>query len=143
VTTHDANRQLAHQLWDIFNRGDMAAASEFFAEDTKNHGRPVGRAGVGMVFDDIKATFPDVHFKVLDVISEGDWIATRGMASGTHRGVAKLPHNGGLLVGVPPTGRHFEVQHIHMVKLRNGKIVEHFANRDDIAMMQQLGLLPS
>jgi predicted ester cyclase len=37
----------------------------------------------------------------------------------------------------------FEVQHIHMYQLRNGKIVEHFANRDDLGMMQQLGLLPA
>lgn len=48
-----------------------------------------------------------------------------------------------MLVQVPPTGRHFEVQHIHMLQLRAGKIVEHFANRDDLGMMQQLGLLPA
>jgi predicted ester cyclase len=49
--------------------------------------------------------------------------------------------NGGMLVGVPPTGRHFEVQHIHMLQVRDGKIVEHFASRDDLGMMQQLGLI--
>jgi hypothetical protein len=32
--------------------------------------------------------------------------------------------------------------HIHWYKVRNGKIVEHTANRDDIGMMRQLGLLP-
>jgi predicted ester cyclase len=51
--------------------------------------------------------------------------------------------NGGMLVGVPPTGRHFEVQHIHLMQVRGGKIVEHFANRDDLGMMKQLGLLPT
>lgn len=39
-----------------------------------------------------------------------------------------------------PTGCHFEVQDIHMMQIRAGKITEHFANRDDIGMMHQLGL---
>jgi predicted ester cyclase len=65
----------------------------------------------------------------------------RGIFSGTHRGIGRLPMNGGMLVGVPPTGRHFEVQHIHMLQVRDGKIVEHFASRDDLGMMQQLGLI--
>jgi predicted ester cyclase len=46
-----------------------------------------------------------------------------------------------MLVGVQPTQKHFEVQHIHWYKLRDGKIVAHTANRDDIGMMRQLGLL--
>jgi predicted ester cyclase len=50
--------------------------------------------------------------------------------------------NGDMLVGVPPTGRR-EVQHIHMLQVCDGKIVEHFANRDDLGMMQQLGLIPT
>jgi predicted ester cyclase len=54
-----------------------------------------------------------------------------------------MPVNGGLLVGVEPTGRHFEVQHIHMLRIGGGKIVDHYANRDDLGMMQQLGLLPT
>jgi predicted ester cyclase len=62
--------------------------------------------------------------------------------SGTHQGIGRLPVNGGMLVGVPPAGRHFEVQqHLHMLQVRRGKIVEHFANRDDLGMMQQLGLI--
>jgi predicted ester cyclase len=44
---------------------------------------------------------------------------------------------------VPPTGKRYEAQHIHWFKLRDGKIVAHWANRDDLGMMQQLGLLPT
>jgi predicted ester cyclase len=51
--------------------------------------------------------------------------------------------NGGLLVGVPPSGKHFQVHHIHMYRIINNKITDHYANRDDIGMMQQLGLLHS
>ena len=38
--------------------------------------------------------------------------------------------------------RTLEVQHIHMYRVLDGKIAEHFANRDDVGMMRQLGLLP-
>jgi steroid delta-isomerase-like uncharacterized protein len=143
VTDPDANRKLVQQYWDAFNQGDMAAAAEFFAEDTHNHGRPVGRAGLLAVMKDIQETFPDIRFTPLQSMVEGEWVAVRGTFSGTHRGVGRLPVNGGMLVGVPPTGRHFEVQHIHLLQLRGGKIIEHFANRDDLGMMKQLGLLPT
>ena len=139
----ETNRKLIQDQWDSFNRGDMAAAAEFFAEDTRNHGRPVGRAGVVAVLKDIQTTFPDVHFASLEWVAEGEWASVRGMFSGTHRGIGRIPVNGGMLVGVQPTGRHFEVQHIHMFQVRGGKIIEHFANRDDLGMMQQLGLLPA
>jgi predicted ester cyclase len=61
--------------------------------------------------------------------------------SGTHRGVSRLPIDGGLLVGVAPTGKQFSVQHIHWYTLKDGLIVEHRASRDDVGMMVQLGLI--
>lgn len=143
MTDLEANRKLVQQYWDAVNQGDMAAAAEFFAEDTRNHGRPVGRKGVLAVMKDIQETFPDVRFTPLQWVVEGEWVSVRGTFSGTHGGVGRLPVNGGMLVGVHPTARHFEVQHIHMLQVRAGKIVEHFANRDDVGMMQQLGLLPA
>jgi len=140
VSDLEGNRKLVEEQWDVFNSGDMAAAAEFFAEDARNHGRPVGRAGVLAVLRDIQVTFPDVRFTALNYVCEAEWVSVRGMFSGTHRGVSRIPFSNGVLVGVEPTGRHFEVQHIHMMQIRAGKITEHFANRDDIGMMQQLGL---
>ena len=49
---------------------------------------------------DIQQTFPDVKLETIDVVAEGDWVVERGYFSGTHRGVGKLPVNGGLLAGV-------------------------------------------
>jgi predicted ester cyclase len=44
---------------------------------------------------------------------------------------------------MPATGREFSVEHTHIVRILDGKIVEHWANRDDADMMRQLGLLRS
>jgi predicted ester cyclase len=47
----------------------------------------------------------------------------------------------GMPVGTPPTGKRFEVMHVHWYRLRDGQTVEHWANRDDLGMLRQLGLL--
>jgi predicted ester cyclase len=87
----EANRKLVREQWDAFNRGDMAAAAACFAEDTRNHGQPVGRAGVLAVLTDIQATFPDVRLKPVETVAEGEWVVVRGIFSGTHRGWAAYP----------------------------------------------------
>lgn len=138
----NANLFLVQQEHEALNSGDVNAAAEIFAEDSRNHGRQVGRAGVRAVLNDIQSTFPDFQMTILNSVVEGEWVVVRCTFSGTHRGVGRIPVNGGMLVGVQPTGMRFEVQHIHMYQLRNAKIVEHFANRDDLGMMRQLGLLP-
>jgi steroid delta-isomerase-like uncharacterized protein len=136
------NRGIAEQFHEAFNRGDLDAAASCFSEDCQNHGRQVGRAGVRKVLGEIKTNFPDARLRILNCVAEGEWVVVRCTYSGTHRGTSQFPVDGGMLVGVPPTGCSFEVQHIHMYRMRDGKIVEHFANRDDVGMMRQLGLLP-
>lgn len=125
-----------------FERGDLDAALKFYSEDARNFGRPVTREGYMQVWNDIHTTFPDWKMDILDTAASGDSVVVRYKVSATHKGIGRLPINGGMLVGVKPTGMKFEVQHIHWFKLRDGRIVDHYATRDDIGMMQQLGLLP-
>jgi predicted ester cyclase len=50
----------------------------------------------------------------------------------------------GPLMGMPRTNKPFSVQHIHIFRVSDdGKLIEHWANRDDVGAMAQLGLLPS
>lgn len=71
---------------------------------------------------------------------EGENVVVRCRVSGTHRGIGRLPVNGGKLVGVEPSGERFEVQHIHWFKIRDGRLVNQHAVRDDLSVMSQLGL---
>lgn len=143
MSVQERNLAVIARFNEAMNRQDVDAAVACFAEDTRNHGRPVGRAGVTLVLRDILATFPDSTMTTEDIVAAGDDVIMRGMVSGTHLGVGPLPVNGGLLVGVPPTGRRYTVQHIHWFTLRDGLIIEHRANRDDVGMMVQLGLVPA
>jgi predicted ester cyclase len=139
----EPHRDVVEQFHEAFNHGDLDAAASFFAEDCRNHGRQIGRTGVRKVLGEIKINFPDARLTVLNSVAEGEWIVFRCSYSGTHRGSATFPVDGGMLVGVQPTGRTFEVQHIHMYRVLNGEIAEHFASRDDVGMMRQLALLPA
>lgn len=49
---------------------------------------------------------------IVELLAEEDSVAIRCRVRGTHRGVGELPVNGGMLVGVEPTGKRFEVEHI-------------------------------
>jgi predicted ester cyclase len=138
----EANKALIRQHHDHMSRGDWKAALQNYAPDTKNHGRPVGREGLQRVLQDIFTTFPDWRMEILDMVAEKESVVVQCTVSGTHKGVGKLPINGAMLVDVQPTGKHFEVLHIHWYILKDGKIVDHRANRDDIGMTRQLGLLP-
>ena len=59
-------------------------------------------------------------------------VAGRLSMSGTHRGP---------LMGMPPTGRSVRTNHMHLVRFRDGKAVEHWGARDDLGTMRQLGLV--
>lgn len=123
------------------NSGDIPGAVAYFAADTRNHGKPVGRPGLTRVLTDLRTTFPDYRHDALEISAVGDVVIARNKVSGAHLGVCKIPVEGGMLVGVAPTGRAFVVQHIHWWRFKDGLIVEHYATRDDLAMMRQLGLV--
>jgi hypothetical protein len=61
VDITETNRRIAEQFHKAFNRGDLDAAASCFAEDCRNHGRQVGRAGVRKVLAEIKTNFPDAR----------------------------------------------------------------------------------
>lgn len=69
-------------------------------------------------------------------------MVTLSLVSGPNLGIEQTKFNGGMLLGVKPTGKRFEVFQTHWWKLKNGKIVEHRGVRDDLGMMRQLGLIP-
>jgi steroid delta-isomerase-like uncharacterized protein len=144
------NREVVRRQLELMNRGDWRQAAELFALDVQHHSGN-WQTGTEAVFrgktlltdnlEDIFRTFPDWKMEIVEMVAEGDSVAVRCRVSGTHRRVATRAVNGGLLVGVQPTGKHFEVQHIHWDKVRDGMIADHSTSRDDLGMTQQLGLL--
>jgi predicted ester cyclase len=141
--TDDEKRALVYRLVDAHNRHDPEAATACFTRDITNHGRAAGREGMATIYRSLYTAFPDYRFDIEVLLVDGDWVTAVYRQTGTHLGVPELPVLGGLLNGVPPTGKQVSVPNIHVYRFEGGLIAEHRAVRDDLGMMQQLGLIPT
>jgi steroid delta-isomerase-like uncharacterized protein len=115
--------------WDVFD--------ELNADDFVNHSAPPGvpndKAGGKMFLSAFLGAFPDCQFTIDDMIGEGDQVVTKKTFTGTH--TAELN-------GIPPTGKRVTLQFADIMRVRDGKIVEHWLAMDQLSFMQQLGVLP-
>lgn len=118
------------------NGGDDAVFDEVISPDYVNHSMPAptpGLEGFKQLIGMFRAAFPDLSVTVVDVVAEGDRVATRGTMSGTHRGD---------FMGVPATAGTVEVPYIDIWRVEGGKGVENWVQMDMLGMMQQLGVVP-
>ncbi len=134
----EENKAVVRRLYEeVFNGGNLDLADDLVAPDGVNHaappGGPAGPEGVRRIVGMLRAAFPDDRHEIEDMLGEGDRVAVRITHTGTHEGVFR---------GAPPTGRRFEQSQMHVLRLEGGKVAEHWAVRDELGMMQQLGLLP-
>ena len=141
--TREEKEALIRRHVEAHNRHDAAAAVACFAPGVTNHGHAAGQAGMVQIYESLYTAFPDFHFAIEQLLVDGDWVTGMYRQTGTHLGVPALPVVGGLLHQAPPTGRRVSVRNVHLYRIADGLIVEHHAVRDDLGMMQQLGLLPS
>jgi predicted ester cyclase len=86
-------------------------------------------------FANLFAAFPDFHFKILDIVAEGDLAAVRWHASGTFDGEARFE-------GVDPTGARIDLTGCDVLRIYDGKIHRNDAYMNGAQMAQQLGALP-
>jgi len=136
------NEAVIRRHHDAINTGDVAAAAAFYADEVRNNGNLVNRARLFAIMQDNSRTFPDWKMTIDRLIARGDEVVVLMTVTGTHKAVSQRPVNGGVYLGVAPTGKSFSVLHTHWFTLKDGLIVEHRATRDDLGMSRQLGLLP-
>src|SRR5687768_3505621 len=114
----EENKKVVLKYQERINNGDAKGAIEYISDEMVNFGRKVGKKGVELVLNDVFTTFPDWNAETLEIVAVGDAVILRQKITGTHRGMGKYPVNGGLLVGVQPTGKRFETTHMHWYTLR-------------------------
>ena len=133
--SEESKRLFVHVMEEVFNQDNLELADELVAPDFFNHEAPDARGPEGFKATPrwLRAAFPDLHAELHQLVAEGDLVVGRLTLSGTHRGE---------FMGVPPTGRSFSVQHMHMYRVADGKVAEHWACRDDLGQLAQLGLTP-
>jgi predicted ester cyclase len=133
-----ANKQLALRALQALNAGSADAYAELHHPDYVNHeaapSRQRGPEGARATAAFLHRTFEDLHHEPLDVIAERDLVVVRVQASARHVGE---------IDGFAPSGRRFSVQHVHIFRITDGKISEHWACRDDLGAARQMGHLAS
>lgn len=128
---------------EMFNGRDLSVCDEIHADDYVEHAlAPFGREEPGRVngpehmrgvVEWLTAQFPDLHMTVEAVVEDGDTVAARVLSEGTNLG----PLNG----VVPPTGKRFSARQTHWFRVADGRLAEHWATRDDLQAMIQLGVV--
>jgi predicted ester cyclase len=76
--------------------------------------------------------FPDIRSRVDFMVADGDLVVGHHTTTGTQAEE---------FLGIPATGKSFRVDEIHIVRIVDGKAVEHWGLADDLNMLQQLGVL--
>lgn len=107
---------------DVIERGDASAFHELMAPHFINRtvapGTSPGPEGIWHTFDRVlRPAFPDLQVEIHDQIAEGDKVTTRKTIHATHRGE---------LFGIPATNQRVAIAVIDIVRLEQGRYVEHW-----------------
>jgi predicted ester cyclase len=120
-----------------FNRKDMAGCMSYYALDHQMRSRDVGpgRQHIERFLSSMHESWPDLVIVVDHSIAEDDWVAGRCTSTATH---AKP------MMGAAPTNRKVQATFWDMHRFdADGRIVETWNLMDSLAIMQQLGLVPT
>lgn len=138
MTTPTANEAIVRRFIDeIFVGGRKSTVDELVADDFVAHTwpSPTGdpRADLKAAIDRVAAGLSDAEFTIDDLIEDGDQVAVRLTTAATQTGE---------FMGLPPSNKRYRIEEIHWFRLRDGKVVEHWHQFDQMGLMKQLGAMP-
>jgi predicted ester cyclase len=137
--TPDEVRARVHDLFGLWNGGDLSRLPELYAEDYVADYLPYGTdvrrgiEGIRAMIENARNTFPDYHEELLDVITEDDRAAVRLRISFTQ----DAPWG-----PIPPTGKKVSYEEMLMLTFRDGKVVHQRGIPDNLSVLRQLGVVP-
>ena len=136
----EQNKALVRRLVEeVINQGNASVIDELLIPDFVEHeelppGIPPGREAPKAMFTMLRSAFPDIKATIEHLVAEGDEVAVHMTWTGTHSGE---------FMGIPPTGKSISINVIDIMRIAEGKFVEHWGVMDSMAMMQQLGVVPA
>ena len=131
------NKQVIHQVFESYNQQNMEKAEKLYSPKHIFHfpgAPPMDWNSHKQFIVGLSKAFPDLHFKVEDILTEGDKVAYRLTVSGTHKGEFQ---------GIPPTDRKVSFTSTGISNIVDGKVAEDWVDADTMGLMQQLGVAPS
>lgn len=133
MTSVEDNKSVVDRFVDeVLAHGRKDSVDELVASDFRSHSWPStgdGRADLKSAIDRVHKGLADVEFVIEDSIAEGDRVAVRVTSSATQVGE---------FMKMPPSGKRYTIGEIHIFRLRDGQLVEHWDQIDTFGLMQQL-----
>ncbi len=132
-----ANKATVRRYLDeAWNKGNLAIMDELMAPDYVRYTptAQLDREGQKQRIAGFRQGFPDLRLEVDRILAEDDHVAVRVVIGGTHQGP---------LLGVAPTGQSVTITATDIVRIENGKVVEHWGNMDELGLLRQLGAFPT
>jgi predicted ester cyclase len=137
ITEEERNKQTIREFTRIFkNEHNVNRVDHLFDKNFVHHFRapmPAGFGGFRQVGIMMNGAFPDVVVTEEDLIASGDRVVERSSATATHKGS---------MMGETPTNKRVNWSEIHIYRLQDGKICEHWAEIAMMELLQQIGALP-
>lgn len=129
------NKAVNEAFYTAMSARDMEACVKLLDRSFVDHstmpGQQPGVEGFRQMMGEMFSAFPDVHATILHVVAEGDMVATLSQMTGT---------NTGPFMAGKPTGKKIDVMGIDWVRIKNGKITEHWGYMDMGKFMSDLGM---
>ncbi|MEZ4866471.1 MAG: ester cyclase [Caldilineaceae bacterium] len=122
-------RQWIEQVW---NAGNLQQIDHFHPPTFQNEGALATRAAVRAWHEQMRTTFPGLHYAIEEIVVAGDRVVVRWLARATHQGT--------LWGMIPPTGKSVTWPGIHIVRVEAGQIVKIWAVANQASILQQLGV---
>ncbi len=133
----DVKAQMRRFYDEVANAHNLDAIDSLVSPNFVEHevfpGLPNDASAVKAFFGMMFEAFPDFHIDVADLLADGDKAVARTTMSGTHKGT---------FMDIPATGKRFEVATIDILRFEGERFAEHWGITDQMAMMQQLGVVP-
>jgi steroid delta-isomerase-like uncharacterized protein len=134
MTTETNKDTVREFIARVFEDLDASAVDELVADDFVSHAWPsnegqTAKASLKDATTRMSVALSDIKFRIDDLIAEGDRVVARLTASARQTGD---------FMGMPSTGRSYEIGEIHIFRLLDGKIVEHWLEMDAMGLIKQL-----
>jgi steroid delta-isomerase-like uncharacterized protein len=133
MTTEDQRQLVLRFVHEILEMGAVDALDGLVAPDFHSYTwgpQGSGREELRQAMGRVGTALDDRVFRVEDTVAEGDLVAVRLTASATQVGE---------FMGLPASGRRYTVGEMHFVRVRDGRIVEHWHQYDVSGLLRQLG----
>jgi predicted ester cyclase len=135
MSSQDNKTLVRRFITEVFEQGRPEAVDALATSDFVSHGLPgTGPDVMKQAIERVGRGLSNAKFEIHEVVAEGELVAVRLMSTATQSGE---------FMGMPATGKTYTVEELHLFRIADGRVAEHWHQMDAMGMMKQLGASPA